>query len=98
MANSDYRLWTWMLDKQAHARFHVGIGLGEQGDPCRVRVDWLGGSAEFEPARTCRIIHEEDESGDMTEMHSCCGDTHTRDVFTGRPFARCPNCGAKVVD
>lgn len=47
---------------------------------------------------TCRIICREDDNGDVTEMHSCCGDTHTRDAFTGRPFARCPNCGAKVVD
>lgn len=53
MANSDYQSWTWMQDAQGHARLHVGIRFDEHGDPDRSRVEWHGGSAEFEPARTC---------------------------------------------
>ena len=47
---------------------------------------------------TCRIVTRRDESGDLTEMHSCCGDLHTRDAFTGRPFRYCPNCGARCIE
>lgn len=49
-------------------------------------------------AGTCKIVTRADEYGDLTEMHSCCGDLHTRDAFTGRPFAFCPSCGARVME
>jgi hypothetical protein len=90
MENSDYQLWTWMLDKQAHARFHVGICLGDQGDPCRIRLEWLGCSAEFEPVRTCHDFGGE-EGNDFA--CSVCG--FTCDLPQPR---YCPGCGARVTN
>ena len=46
---------------------------------------------------TCHVVVVEDESGDRTEVHDCCGDKHTRDAFTGRVLPYCPGCGARVV-
>lgn len=46
--------------------------------------------------RTCHVVNEVDMFGDRTEVHDCCGDTHIRDMFTGRTYQYCPNCGARV--
>ena len=46
---------------------------------------------------TCHIVTVEDCDGDLTEVHDCCGDKHTRDAFTGRVLPYCPDCGARVV-
>lgn len=35
--------------------------------------------------------------GDLTEVHDCCGDKHTRDAFAGRVLPYCPYCGSRVV-
>jgi hypothetical protein len=98
MENSDYQLWTWMLDKQAHARFHVGICLGDQGDPCRIRLEWLGCSAEFEPVRTCYDARE----GGGWFICSRCGAFLADGAVTNATNAIhprfCPNCGARVTN
>ena len=46
---------------------------------------------------TCHLVMVEDCDGDLTEVHDCCGDKHTRDAFTGRVLPYCPDCGARVV-
>lgn len=48
--------------------------------------------------RTCHVVDEVDMFGDRTDVHDCCGDTHIRDMFTGRTYPYCPNCGARVVN
>lgn len=46
---------------------------------------------------TCHIVTVEDCDGDLTEVHDCCGDKHTRDAFAGRVLPYCPYCGSRVV-
>lgn len=71
------------------------IGRDDMGIP--VVAATLAELIEPDEERTCRVVQVEDESGDRTEIHDCCGDPHTRDAFTGKLFAHCPNCGARVV-
>lgn len=57
--------------------------------------DYLADLIELQE-RTCHVVNEVDMFGDRTEVHDCCGDMHTRDMFTGRTYPYCPNCGARV--
>jgi hypothetical protein len=66
----------------------------DENIPAYVIFDRL---ADLIEPRTCRLVLREDEFGDKTEAHSCCGDMHTRDRFTGMAFRYCPNCGAEVL-
>ena len=71
------------------------MGLDDVGLPGVAAT--LAELIEPDEERTCRVEQVEDEFGDRTEVHDCCADTHTRDSFTGKLFAFCPACGARVV-
>lgn len=81
----------------------IGVGNANVGDSVfSVKSDRRTAEMTLEKLAdlidpTCHIVMVEDCDGDLTEVHDCCGDKHTRDAFTGRVLPYCPDCGARVV-